>query len=169
MVDDDSSGDGRSLTRRFRALRLIQAIGLAFDLRKLVIAALGLLLLRAGWSGLDWLFSGSASVTPNTFDSSGPAGRLVLPTTRDGTWEQLGIVHSWISEPIRCLIDPVIRDARTEQRLDQNAARAFERVVGDHRLGDLRRCDRSDRHRSSRGVPADGGRRCLADFLAIGE
>ncbi len=79
MVDDDSSGDAAfPAPARSRAARLIQAIGLAFDLRKLVIAALGLLLLQFGWSRLDWLFSGSASVTPNMFDTGGPAGHRAV-------------------------------------------------------------------------------------------
>ena len=106
-------------------MRLIQAIGLAFDLRKLVIAALGLLLLQAGWSGLEWLFSGSASVTPNTFDSGGPAGRLVATnhTRRDlGTTRRRTLLDFGADPRFN---HPFIRDARTGQRLDQECCTRF--------------------------------------------
>ena len=57
--------DRRFLRRVFPGLRLVGAIRMAFDLRKLVIAALGLALLQLGWSILDRLFPASAAVTPD--------------------------------------------------------------------------------------------------------
>ena len=58
MPEEVSIPDRRSLTRFFPALRLVGAIRLAFDLRKLIIAAIGLALLQPGWSLLDSARSG---------------------------------------------------------------------------------------------------------------
>ena len=66
MSDESGYLDRRFLRRVFPGLRLVGAIRMAFDLRKLIIAALGLALLQLGWSILDRLFPGSAAVTPDT-------------------------------------------------------------------------------------------------------
>jgi len=98
---------GPPLTRLCPAPRLIGAIRLAFDPRKLIIAAMGLVLLQVGWTRLDWLFPASASITPDLFETGAPSGIFLLPTTRDGIWDQLALLHSWISEPIHLLTTPL--------------------------------------------------------------
>ena len=47
-------------------LRLLRAAGAAFDISKVVLAALGLILLQTGWGALDRLFPESSAVAPET-------------------------------------------------------------------------------------------------------
>jgi hypothetical protein len=55
VADEVSSSDRRSLTRLFPVLRLMGTLRQAFDLRKLIIAALGLAILQPGFLLLDRL------------------------------------------------------------------------------------------------------------------
>jgi hypothetical protein len=105
VVDDDSREGRPPLTRSFPAARLTGAIGLAFDHRKLLIAATGVVLTVVGCWGLDWLFPASAPVTPDFL--GGPSGTIALPTTLAEVWRQLASYHAWISEPIRLLTTPL--------------------------------------------------------------
>ena len=57
--------------RLFPWVRLFRGIGVANDPKKLMLAALGLVLLHVGWAGLDWLFPASSRVTPVVL----PSGR----------------------------------------------------------------------------------------------
>ena len=66
--------DRRFLRRVFPGFRLVGAIRMAFDLRKLIIAALGLALLQLGWSMLDRLFPASAAVTPDSLTAGAADG-----------------------------------------------------------------------------------------------
>ena len=97
--------DRRFLNRLFPGLRLLGAIRMAFDLRKLVIAALGLLLLQLGWSLLDRLFPASAAVTP---DLSSATGEIGYDFSGDG-WAAVGLrhAHERLSEPFRDLLSPL--------------------------------------------------------------
>lgn len=94
-----------SAYRRSGALRLVAAIRLAFDPRKLAIAAIGLLFLRVGWSTLDILLPASPGVTA---DILGPATPDTSPV---GGWDRIGelaISRSLrLSEPFRLLIGPL--------------------------------------------------------------
>jgi hypothetical protein len=45
-------------------MRLVRAFGLAADGKKIVLGALGLVVLWSGWHGLDTLFPASADITP---------------------------------------------------------------------------------------------------------
>ena len=105
MPEEASIVDRRSLTRIFPALRLVGAIRQAFDLRKLIIAALGLAVLQPGWSLLDRLFPASADTTPALTQSTPPA--LSLSTTGPLSWDTLASLHVRLSEPFRLLATPV--------------------------------------------------------------
>jgi hypothetical protein len=101
VVDEGLRVGGPPLTLLFPTLRLIGAIHLAFDLRKLVIAAVGLILLQFGWLRLDWLFPASAPNTPDLFETAGPG--TTLPLARERTWDLL----TQLLEPIRLLATPL--------------------------------------------------------------
>ncbi len=98
--------DRRFLSRLFPGLRLVGAIRSAFDLRKLMIAALGLALLQLGWSVLDGLFPDSASMTPATSFSAGQ----IRTDAGDQSWASIGLrrAHGRLSEPFWNLVSPLM-------------------------------------------------------------
>ncbi len=85
----------------FPVVRLIGAIRLAFNLRKLVIATLGLIVFQIGSSALDTVFPGSSGIAPDVFPSASPGSFLALESTAVRP-----LLHS-ISEPIRLLTGPL--------------------------------------------------------------
>ncbi len=90
---------------RFGELRLLAATRMAFDPRKLAIAALGLILLHAGWSVLDVALPASSAVTPSLLE---PPVRPIAPD--DGpTWlaDWGTMLTRRILEPIRILTTPL--------------------------------------------------------------
>ena len=105
MTGEDLNLDRRTLRRLFPGLRLVGAIRMAFDLRKLVIAALGLALLQLGWSILDRLFPGSTAVTP----ASSTAGLSIELDFHAETWISASLwqAHEGLSEPFRNLLSPL--------------------------------------------------------------
>ena len=105
MPDEFSIPERRQLVRLFPALRLVGAIRQAFDLRKLLIAALGLAILQAGWTFLDQLVPKAADTTPALFSS---AAAWTGPTeTRFSSPETLAELHHRLSEPFRLLATPL--------------------------------------------------------------
>ncbi len=84
MTGEVCNLDRRLLSRLFPGLRMVGAIRMAFDLRKMIIAALGLALLQAGWLLLDTIFPGSAAVTPDDL-AVGPPINLDLRRDMDGS------------------------------------------------------------------------------------
>ena len=98
--------DRRFLSRLFPGLRLVGAIRSAFDLRKLMIAALGLALLQLGWSVLDGLFPDSAPMTPATSFSVGQ----IRTDAGDQSWASIGLrrAHGRLSEPFWNLVSPLM-------------------------------------------------------------
>jgi hypothetical protein len=105
VPDEFSIPERRQLVRLFPALRLFGAIRLAFDLRKLLIAALGLAIFQSGWTLLDQLVPAAADTTPALFAPSlawkGPS--------EPGFWssETLAELHYRLSEPFRLLATPL--------------------------------------------------------------
>ena len=148
MPEEVSIRDRRSLTRLFPALRLVGAIRQAFDLRKLIIAALGLVLLQPGWTLLDRLVPATADTTPDVFAPSIASVR----TDRARVLVSRDRCHGFISgsrnrsaagRPLCSLSSiraPAGRGCCTRSRAD----------VVDRRLGNLRRRDLPDRDRASR-------------------
>jgi len=97
--------DRASVLRHFPGLRLLSAIRLAFDLRKVLVAAAGLVLLQLGWSILDWMLPASADVTPELSWTSGVAGLRPLGLVwaeSPGTFATERLL-----EPIRLLVSPL--------------------------------------------------------------
>ena len=105
MPDEVSIPDRRSLTRSFPALRLLGAIRQAFDLRKLLIAALGIALLQPGWTLLDRLVPAAAATTPDMFAPSIFVKSVSEPEF--WSWETVSGLHFRLSEPVRLLAVPL--------------------------------------------------------------
>ncbi len=85
--------------------RILAAARLAFDVRKLAIAAAGLLVLQVGWTLLDGAFAASAEVTPNVLEAgdpaAGPSGRF------SWSWDTVGRMSLRLLEPSRILLAPL--------------------------------------------------------------
>jgi hypothetical protein len=106
MAGEFGNVDRRTLRRLFAGLQLSGAIRMAFDLRTLTIAALGLASLRLGWAVLDRLFPSSASVTTDPLEV-GATASFVLG---DGPWRSdvFRQLNLRLSEPFRNLIAPLL-------------------------------------------------------------
>lgn len=59
--------------------RLVRAVGIAFELKKLILAGVGLAVLAGGWSLLDLAFEGSTEVTPEVMGDPGDLDPTVYP------------------------------------------------------------------------------------------
>ena len=106
MPGETINVDRRFLSRVFPGFRLVGAVRVAFDLRKLVIAALGLALLQLGWSMLDRLFPASPNVTPDTLLRAGPGG--VNLSGEAWASASLRLCHERVSQPFRDLLFPLL-------------------------------------------------------------
>lgn len=105
MPDEFSDPERRQLARFQIALRLTGAIRQAFDLRKLLIAALGLGIFQAGWTFLDQLVPEAADTTPaSSWFTIAGTGR---PETHFTSPEILDRLHHRLSEPLRLLATPM--------------------------------------------------------------
>lgn len=105
MAGEGFKLDQVSVLRQFPGLRLLSAIRLAFDLRKVIVAAAGLALLEAGWSILNWLLPRSADATPELFwrpESVGFGAREFVWTKHAGAF-----LGERLLEPVRLLISPL--------------------------------------------------------------
>jgi hypothetical protein len=98
--------DRRTLTRLFPVLRIVAAVRLAFDFRKLTVAVVGLALLQFGWMLLDSLVPAAADATPDVFGSAlpGPGVFTASPWSIEGARE----LGTRLAEPIRCLTGPLL-------------------------------------------------------------
>ncbi|MBX6314182.1 MAG: hypothetical protein IRY99_14890, partial [Isosphaeraceae bacterium] len=83
--------------RLFPWLRLFRGIGLALDLKKLILAGLGMVLLWAGWAGLNRLFPASAAITPEI------GWGLADASTYVQNWPEAA---AWVAEPWRVPVAP---------------------------------------------------------------
>ncbi len=83
---------------------MLAAVRMAFDARKLILAAGGLLLLHLGWSLLDLAFPGSVDVTPDVLTTDAPTrqGDGLLSSSQAG----IPMPHR-LFEPARILIAPL--------------------------------------------------------------
>jgi hypothetical protein len=104
VVDEAPVLDRRALRRLFPGHRLFAAVRLAFDFRKLVIAAMGLSLLQLGWLILDQVSPGSAVVVPDVF-AAATANAGAGPDT--GFSDPLAGLSWRLSEPMRALLSPL--------------------------------------------------------------
>jgi hypothetical protein len=100
-----------TIPRPFLEFRpLLRAPGIASDARKLILAAIGLLALHAGWLALSYLFAGSGS----SYDPSLPGSTMLEEPFEassegllDAALESLLDVADELIEPFRTLASPV--------------------------------------------------------------
>jgi hypothetical protein len=88
--------------RLFPWLRLIPAFTASIDPKRLILAALGLILLRAGWAGIDRLFPQTEAIAPVSLTQGRlEGGADVLTDLRLAPWR--------LTEPVRVLVGPFLR------------------------------------------------------------
>ncbi len=91
-----------SLERRFPILRLLRSVGIALEARKLILAALGMIVSWAGLYAIDGAFgpgqSASARWMPLDIWGSGPASAF-----------EPGTILRLVSEPFRVVVDPFLQ------------------------------------------------------------
>ena len=95
----------RFVNRLFPALRLVGAIRLAFDVRKLAIAALGVALLQSGSSLLDRLVPSIDDASATVLELSASETNAIQPAFWPGV--NIRQYHFRISEPVRLLTTPL--------------------------------------------------------------
>jgi hypothetical protein len=94
------------LTQAFPALKVAGSVRQAFDLRRLVIAAVGLVALEAGWSLLDRMVPSAAETTPDVIASSVPAIRFADPGL--WSWATVEALATRLTEPARLLASSIV-------------------------------------------------------------
>jgi hypothetical protein len=86
--------------------KIARAVPLAFDVRKIVLGAVALILVQAGWSALDSLLPSTAKVAPDLLDFDrrlgvpSPDGIALAPVFHSALWR--------ITEPSRVLLGPML-------------------------------------------------------------
>jgi hypothetical protein len=97
-VDDQPSRlDENTLERLFSWVRLFRGVGAAIDAKKLILAALGLLVFGAGSAGLDRVFAPDASPSP---------WRVAAPAFPPDLRTDLNTAPWRLTEPVRVLVGP---------------------------------------------------------------
>ena len=101
MADDPNLRAPIDPERLFPWLRLVRAITTSLDPKRLILAALGLILLQLGWVGLDRLLPRTGATTPVSITRRLPAQRAdVLADLRSAPWR--------LTEPVRVLVEPFL-------------------------------------------------------------
>jgi hypothetical protein len=106
MVEETTSPEPFLSRSNSHWLILPRGVRLAFGARKLVLAALGLILLQAGWSLLDVFLPDSKPATSNLFETftlprpEDPFGAQLWEASREAPWR--------LTEPARALTEPLI-------------------------------------------------------------
>jgi hypothetical protein len=104
VVEEENSAERAERPRRWPGLQITAAVRMAFDARKILIAAAGLLLLQLGWSLLDLAFLGSVGVTPDVLQR-GPA--VDPANTLSWSTETIDRLTRRLFEPARVLTTPL--------------------------------------------------------------
>jgi hypothetical protein len=87
--------------RLFPWLRLIPAVTASIDPKRLILAALGLILLQFGWVGIDRLFPQTEAIAPVSITERLPTGRAdLLADLHQAPWR--------LTEPARVLVGPFL-------------------------------------------------------------
>src|SRR3954451_17477598 len=94
-----------ALERLLAWSRLLRAVGVASDAKKLVLAALGLFVFQAGRAGLDWLFPRPQAIV----FGPGVAGMTQGITADGGALAGEFASVPWrVTEPVRLLVEPFV-------------------------------------------------------------
>jgi hypothetical protein len=105
MVEEATSTEAFSFRSISPWFTLPRAVRLAFDARKLVLAAMGLIALQAGWSFLDVFLPDTKPVTSNLFDTFA-LPRPEYPFSVQ-LWEAWRVAPWSLTEPARVLAEPL--------------------------------------------------------------
>jgi hypothetical protein len=105
VSDDGPIPEPTPPLRPFPLPRLLAAIRLAFDPRKLTIAAVGVILLQAGWSGLEVALPSAIATTPDPLELAPLAGWQAEGVP--WSWEGLAALSFRLAAPARSLIVPL--------------------------------------------------------------
>jgi hypothetical protein len=101
MVDDPNLRAPIEAGRLFPWLRLVPAVTASLDPKRLLLAALGLILLQLGWAGLDRLLPRTRASTPVPITRQLPTEHTdVLDDIRSAPWR--------LTEPVRALVEPFL-------------------------------------------------------------
>jgi hypothetical protein len=106
VASEGLNPDPLSAFRQLPGLRILSAIRLAFDIRKVIVAAAGLVLLQLGWSILDWMLPASADATPELSWTSGVVG--LRPTGLHWAESSGRLATERLLEPLRLLVSPLL-------------------------------------------------------------
>jgi hypothetical protein len=103
MADEPSGLHDISFERLFPWVRLFRGVGAAIDAKKLILAALGLILFSLGRGGLDRLFPRPGAI-PETITPllAGP------PAPAPYSWADLSSTAWRLTEPVRYLVGPFL-------------------------------------------------------------
>lgn len=109
VLEDGTTADRTLPPRRWPALRILAAVRMAFDLRKLVLAVAGLLLLHLGWSMLDRAFPESSALTPDVWPPAMVGQVMIVPGGLAGILTRLAQPVRVLVMPLFALLDPTGR------------------------------------------------------------
>ncbi len=129
MALEASFTDEISWSRLLPWTRLFRAVGLSIDGRKLILAALGLIVLNLGWGVLGRLLPGSSYVPPRAWRPS----QSVSPETFSLFAPGLGPIPVKLAEPAQTILQPFFAvfslNARTVDFLHAGLAAIWAIVV----------------------------------------
>ncbi len=121
---------------------------MAFQVRNLMIAAAGLLLLQVGWRVLDLALVRPAGVTPEALASVETIAQS--PESLAFTWRTVERLTDRLFEPARALTTPLARLLAPDGSwIGEGTRVAGDRLAGD-RMGTGRGGNRADRRRPTR-------------------
>ena len=125
----EAPAEGIAYNRLFPWVRLFRAFGIASNAKMLILAALGLVLAHAGWSGLDRAFSRTNALAP-PWAASARHDRLTgmtvypsltvvhteaarglggdTPSAGPNFWEQVQTAPWRLTEPVRAVVGPFV-------------------------------------------------------------
>ena len=110
MAAESSSTEEIAWSRLFPWIRIFRGVGFSIDGRKLILAALGLVVLHLGWEGLDRLFPASSQLTPPVLTD----GQSYLPTKGHEFVGSLWAIPFHLIEPARYVVGPFLAVFSTE-------------------------------------------------------
>jgi hypothetical protein len=108
MADESSAPHEIPPPRAVPWALLSRGVGVAADPKKLMLAALGLVLLHLGWGGLERLFPRSNPVIFSSTPAPLVPPRIDLPGDRDGLAAGLRSASWRVTEPVRYLVGPFL-------------------------------------------------------------
>jgi hypothetical protein len=108
MVTEATGGPllpGRESTYFMRLLRVVRT---SFDLRKVVVAALGLLIFHAGWDLFELAVPAVRGIPPHLPGRTSAAAVAVGEIEEHADWSRIRIAAWRLTEPVRILVSPMV-------------------------------------------------------------